>query len=132
NVISRNSSRTLLCFGSRGSCLPAKPTGSPCGNEADLLSRRGIPPHGAGMSNVLVVPPTVRMLHRIHGHTTNLGPAVPLHTEFVVSIASLEKWLFRPTTTCNLADHCSASTWNNFLCTGRKLDPADSRMKQPK
>ena len=41
-------------------------------NETDLLSRRGIPPHSGGMPDVLVVTTTVRVLHRVHGHTTNL------------------------------------------------------------
>jgi hypothetical protein len=33
------------------------------------------------------------MLHRILGHTTNLGPAVTLDSILVVGTSSLEKWL---------------------------------------
>ena len=41
-------------------------------NETNLLSWRGIPPYSGGMPNVLVVTTTVRVLHRVHGHTTHL------------------------------------------------------------
>jgi hypothetical protein len=65
----------------------------------------------------------MRMLNWVHCHTTYLWPAVPLHSEFVVSITSLEKWLLSPTTTCNLPNHGSAPARNNLLGTRRKLDP---------
>ena len=41
-------------------------------NETNLLSWRGVPPHSGGMPDVLVVTTTVRVLHRVHGHTTHL------------------------------------------------------------
>ena len=71
---------------------------------------------------MLVVTSSVRMLNRIHSHTTHLRPAVPLHSEFVVCVTSLEKWLLSPTSTGTLPNHSSATTWNNLLCTRWKLD----------
>ena len=49
-------------------------------NETDLLSWRGVPPHSGGMPNVLMVTTTVRVLHRVHGHTTNLQNTHILNT----------------------------------------------------
>ena len=63
------------------------------------------------------------MLDWVHSHTTNLGPAVPLHSELVVSITSLEHWLFCSSSTCNLPNHSTASAGNNLLGSRRKLDP---------
>ena len=56
------------------SCLgctlePPSPSGS---NETNLLSRRSIPTDCRSMTNMLVVTTTMRMLYRVHSHTTNL------------------------------------------------------------
>jgi len=75
------------------------------------------------MPNMLVVTTTMGMLDWIHGHTTNLRPAVPLHTELVIGITSLEERLLSSATTSNLSNHSTASTWNNFLSTRWELDP---------
>jgi len=63
------------------------------------------------------------MLNWIHSHTTYLGPAISLHSEFVVSITSLEKGLLSSPSTGNLPNHCSAATWNNLLSTRWEFDP---------
>lgn len=114
---------SLVSLGGSGSSLSSKSSCSPCSNKTDLLARRSITPDCTCMSNVLVVTSSVRMLNWVHSHTTNLRPAVPLHSEFVVCITSLEHWLFSPTTTGNLPNHCPAATWHNLLRTRRKLDP---------
>lgn len=75
------------------------------------------------MTNVLVVTSSVRMLNWVHSHTTNLRPAVPLHSELVVGITGLEKRLLSPTSTSNLPNHGTAATRNNLLGTGWELDP---------
>ena len=51
-----------------------EPSSSSGSNETNLLSRRSIPAYCRGMTNMLVVTTTMRMLHRVHSHTTNLQP----------------------------------------------------------
>ena len=65
------SARLFLLVCSCLSCTlePSSPSGS---NETDLLSRRSIPAYCRGMTNMLVVTTTMRMLYRVHSHTTNL------------------------------------------------------------
>merc|ERR1712227_1145080 len=53
---------------------------------------------------MLMVTTTVGMLDGVHGHTSNLGPAVPLHSVFVVGSAGLEHGLVASTATSNDAD----------------------------
>jgi len=67
------------------------------------------------MTNVLVVTSSVGMLHRVHGHTTHLGPAVPLHTVLVVGVSSLKHGLLSPSTTSDLTDHGTAAAGHNLL-----------------
>nr|GLL22612.1 hypothetical protein CK203_099716 [Ipomoea trifida] len=98
-IISSNSeaqSRVNLCLiglGSSGGSLTTETTSPPCSNEPNLLPWRSITSDSAGMTNVLVVTTTVRMLHGIHGNTTDLRPAVPLNAELVISISSFEESL---------------------------------------
>jgi hypothetical protein len=47
-------------------------TGTAGSNKTDLLAGRCVPPHGGGVTDMLVVTTTVGMLHRVHGHTTDL------------------------------------------------------------
>ena len=61
---------TLLLPVLGGSSLEA--SGPAGGNESDLLAWGGVPPHCGGVPNMLMVTTTVRMLHRVHGHTTHL------------------------------------------------------------
>ncbi|RXH86889.1 hypothetical protein DVH24_022162 [Malus domestica] len=107
----------------KGSSLSSETTRPPGGNETNLLPGRSVTPDSASVSNMLVVTSSVRMLDWVHSHTTNLGPAVPLHSELVVSITSLEHWLFCSSSSCNLPNHSTAPTWNNLLGSRRKFDP---------
>nr|GMC70146.1 60S ribosomal protein L2 [Ipomoea batatas] len=87
-------SRVNLCLiglGSSGGSLTTETTSPPCSNKPNLLPWWSITTDSAGMTNVLVVTTTVRMLHGIHGNTTDLRPAVPLNTELMISISSFEE-----------------------------------------
>jgi hypothetical protein len=75
------------------------------------------------MTNVLVVTTTMRMLNWVHSHTTNLRPAVALHTELVVSISGLKEWLLSSATASNLTNHGTAVAWDDFLSTRWELNP---------
>jgi hypothetical protein len=72
----------------------------------------------------LVVTSSVGMLNRVHGHTTHLGPAVPLHTVLVVGVTSLQHGLLSPASTSDLTDHGTAAAGDDLLGTGGELDPA--------
>ena len=45
------------------------------GDETDFLSGNSGARDGGGFSDMLVVSSSVRMVHRVHGHTTGTGPA---------------------------------------------------------
>lgn len=119
----RNANLGLVSLGSSSSSLAPKTTSSPCGNKTNLLARRSITADSRGMTNVLVVTSSMRMLNRVHGHTTHLRPAVPLDAVLVVGIASLQHWLLSPATTSDLPNHGTAATWDNLLSTRGELDP---------
>nr|GMC85212.1 60S ribosomal protein L2 [Ipomoea batatas] len=89
--ITRNLCLCLIGLGSSGGSLTTETTSPPCSNEPNLLAWWSITTDSAGMTNVLVVTTTVRMLHGIHGNTTHLRPAVPLNAELVISISSFEE-----------------------------------------
>merc|ERR1719228_1215106 len=63
------------------------------------------------------------MLYRIHGHTTDLRPAVPLRLVLVVSPSSLQHRLVDPTTAGNNTDHGSVGAGDNLLSARRQLNP---------
>jgi hypothetical protein len=58
-------------------------------NKTGLLSLYCVPRDGTGSTNVLMVTSTVRMVDRIHGNTTSLGPAVALDGELVLGARCL-------------------------------------------
>jgi hypothetical protein len=57
------------------------------------LTGRAVPRDGRGVTDVLVVTTTVRVVDGVHRHTTSPGPAVPLGTHGVVFPAGLEEGL---------------------------------------
>merc|ERR1711907_510825 len=57
----------------------------------------------------------MRVLHRVHGTTTNPWPAVTLDTVLVVGTASLHDWLVETTTACDDADGGTASVLHPLL-----------------
>lgn len=69
-----------------------------------------------------MVTTTMGMLNWIHSNTTDLRPAVPLYSEFVVCISSLQERFLCPASACNLTNHSSATTWYNLLGPRWKLD----------
>ena len=75
---------------------------------------------------MLVVTTTVRVLHRVHRHTTNLGPGVALHLELVVVGARLEHGLVAATAARNLADGGAAAGRDGLLGAGGKLDAGEA------
>merc|ERR1719450_1668822 len=64
---------------------------------------------------MLMVTTTVGMLDGVHGHTSDLGPAVPLDAVLVVSAAGLEHGLVAPTATSDDADDGPVLAWVELL-----------------
>merc|ERR1719393_174877 len=63
------------------------------------------------------------MLHRVHSHTTNLGPAVPLHFVFVVGTTSLQDGFVNTSSTGDQTDHGAIGGGDDLLGAGGQLDP---------
>merc|ERR1719347_1046995 len=99
------------------------PAGPPGCDQADLATGAGAPLHSRSLADMLVISTTVGMLHWIHRHTTNLGPAVPLHFEFVVGAASFQHRLVNPTAARHQTDHCAIGAGNDLLVAGGQLHP---------
>jgi len=116
-------SLSLVRLGSSGGSLTTKTTSPSGSNETDLLSRWRIPTNGRGVTNMLVVTTSMGMLNWIHGNTTDLRPAVPLHPELVVRVSCLQEWLLGTATSCHLANHGTAPARDDLLGAGWKLDP---------
>jgi len=92
------------------------------GDHTDLSTSRSISTGSRGVTNVLMVTTTVRMLNGVHSHTTHVRPAVTLHSVLVVSTASLEHRLIGTSTTGNEANHGAARGLHSLLHTRRKTD----------
>lgn len=50
-------------------------TSPPRSDETDFLSRNGGTGDSGGLSDMLMITTTVRMVDRVHSHTTSAGPA---------------------------------------------------------
>jgi len=111
----------LLVLSSRG--LGAAETTSAAGsNETDLATSRGVSAHSGGVANMLMVTTTMGMLDGVHGHTTDLRPAVTLHLVLVVRTTSLQHGLVDTTTTGHNAYHGAVGRWDDLLRTRGQLD----------
>lgn len=56
-------------------------TRPPRGDETGLLTLYGVSGDGRGLTDMLMVTTTVRMVDGVHGNTTSPGPAVALGSE---------------------------------------------------
>jgi len=97
-------------------------TGTTGGNETDLLTRRGVTSGGGRVTDVLMVTTTVGMLNRVHRHTSNLRPAVSLHTVLVERGTGLQHRLIDTTTAGNDADNGTGTGVDTLTSSGRQLD----------
>eukprot|EP00968_Pinguiococcus_pyrenoidosus_P012001 scaffold1016_cov258-Pinguiococcus_pyrenoidosus.AAC.5 len=102
----------------------AQTAGAPGGDEADLLTGRAHAVGGGRVPDVLVVTTSERVLHGVHGHTTDLGPLVPLHAVLVVCAAGLEHGLVRPAAAGHDANHRPALVGQGLLRPRRQANAA--------
>jgi len=117
-------SSSLLGFlGGKGSLGgTADLTGSAGSNETCLLTSGGVSGHSRGVTDVLLVTTTVRMVDGVHGDTTDTGPSVSLCLVLPEGIAGLKEGLVGSLATGNDADHGSAVTLDGLTDAGGEAD----------
>jgi len=93
----------------------SKTTGSSGGDETDFATGGSVATDGGRHTDVLMVTTTVRMLDRVHGDTTDLGPRVPLGLVFEVSSTGLEQRLIDSSATGDDANHSAIAGRNGLL-----------------
>lgn len=91
-------------------------------DEANLLARGAVTGDGRGVTNVLMVTSSMRMLNGVTGNTTNLGPAVALATEAVVAVTGLEDRLLDTASSSNDTDHSTAGGADRLLLARGELE----------
>ena len=97
-------------------------TSSLGGNETALLTAWGVSSGRGGVTNVLMVTTTVRMLDGVHGNTSDSGPVALLGVGLVVGgVGSQERLVSSLTTSAN-SNHSSAVALDSLSATGRKSD----------
>jgi len=89
-------------------------TSSLGGDETTLLTAGSVSTGSSGVTHVLMVTTTVRMLDGVHGNTSNSGPVSLLGVSLVVGAVGSEEGLVSSLTASDDADHSSASTNNGF------------------
>lgn len=90
-------------------------------NETDLLSGGSIAGDGGGMTDVLMVTSSVRVLNGVHGNSTDDGPAVTLSLVLVESATGLEDRLLGTTSSGDETDHSTAIRSDDLLLTRGEL-----------
>ena len=98
------------------------PTGSPGGDETDLLTWPCVPRDSAWLTHVLMSTTTVWVIDWVHSDTSNDWPSLPLSAVLVGNIASLKEWLLEPTTTSDNTDASPAGVSKDNLPAGWELD----------
>jgi len=109
----------LLLNDNLGSSDSSGSTGS---DQTDLLSWWRIATASRRVTNVLVITTSVRMVHRIHGHTTHAWPAVALHLVLVEGTASLQHRLLDTASARDDAHHTTARSGHSFLLARWELE----------
>merc|ERR1712224_1024201 len=112
--------RTRLLL--EGLASSTQDTGTAGGNQTDLLTSRSLAGGGGGVTDVLMVTTTVRMLDGIHRGTTDLRPGVALDLELVVVVTGLEHRLLEATATSDDTDHGTCVGGHGLASTGWKTD----------
>ena len=99
------------------------PSGPAGGDETDLPTGRGSSFNRGSLSDMLVVSSSVGMLDRIHGHASNLRPAIPLGLVLVEGPSGLQHGLVDPAAAGHDAHHGPIGRGNDPLGAGGQLDP---------
>lgn len=100
----------------------AEETSAASSNKTNLLTWNCTTRNGRGLTDVLVVTTTMRVIYGVHGHTTSAGPRVALHLELVVGITGLEKGFVNTATASDDADNATGIAGEDLLGARGKLD----------
>merc|ERR1719375_1110034 len=95
-------------------CTTLQQTSAACRNETNLGTWRTASGNCCWVTNMLVISSSVRVLNRIHRRTTDLWPAVPLHSILVEIVSCLQDWFVHAPTTCGDTNNRTASGRNCF------------------
>jgi len=83
-------------------------TGSSGGDETTLLTAGSVSSDGSGVTDVLMVTTTMRMLDGVHGNTSNSGPVSLLGVSLEVGVVGLEERLISSLAAGDDTNHTSA------------------------
>jgi hypothetical protein len=97
-------------------------TGSLGGNETALLTARGVSSGRCGVTHVLMVTTTVRMLDGVHGDTSDSGPVSLLGVRLVVATVGAEHRLVGSLAASDDTNHGSAASEDGLADTRWKSD----------
>ena len=96
--------------------------GSAGGNKTDLLTSWCVSGHSRGVTDVLMVTTTVRMLYGVHSNTSNSGPSELFGVVLKVSIVGLQEGLVSPLSASDDANHSSAGALDGSPDAGGESD----------
>jgi len=96
--------------------------GSLGGNKTTLLTAGSVSSGGRGVTDVLMVTTTVRMLDGVHGNTSDSGPVSLLGVGSVVGAVGTEHGLVSTLTAGDNTDHSSAATDDGLADAGGESD----------
>ena len=97
-------------------------TGSLGGDETTLLTAGSVSAGSGGVTNVLMVTTTVRMLDGVHGNTSHAGPVSLLGVGLEVRVVGLQERLVSSLAAGNDADHGSAAADDGLADAGGQSD----------
>ena len=97
-------------------------TSSLGGDETTLLSTGSGTGGGSGVTDVLMVTTTMRMLNGVHGNTSDSGPVALLGVGLVVRGVSSQEGLVSSLSTSDDANHGSAAALDGLPDTGGESD----------
>ena len=107
----------LHLVSAHGSSEAASAAGS---NLSDLGASRAVSLDGTGLTHVLLVTTTVRVVNGVHRYSTHSGPLVSLRPVLVERTAGLEKGLVGAAAAGDEADHGAAAVGQSLLAARRE------------
>ena len=109
---------SLVVLRERDFAASTNDTSSSGSDKTGLLTTRCVSPDSCGVTNVLMVTTTVRMLDGVHCNTSDAWPVSLFSMSSIVGVCGLENWLVSSGTTGNNTNHGSAATNDGFADTG--------------
>lgn len=112
-----------------GLLCASQETRPPRSNQPSLLALTCLPRDGRSLANMLMIASAMRMIHRIHSHTSCFGPTISLDRKLVLCSRGLEKGLIRAPASRNYPHHTAHGVGQHFLCATRELHACFARVE---